>query len=84
MKSENYKSVIIELKEQITREYNVKILKRMMHHKLQYVKKQSKRADFNSHRFNAGFKDPDVLRCNLDKPKSHIDQQQTPDVFTIK
>jgi hypothetical protein len=65
MRSTNYRSVIVELKEQITREYNVKILKRMLHAKIQYVKKQSKRADFDSHRYNAGFKDPDVLRCTL-------------------
>jgi len=66
----NDRNVIHELKELIIREYEVKISRRMNFFKLEEIKRQRNRADYESHKFNSGYNDKGLLKSAMDA-KNH-------------
>ena len=72
----NDHKVIHELKELIVRNYEVKISSRMDFFKLAEIKRQRNRADYESHKFNAGYNDKGYIKSAVDA-KHHESDKHT-------
>jgi hypothetical protein len=77
----NDRNVIQELKELIIREYEVKISHRMDIYKEREIKRQKNRADYQSHKFNSGYKDKGLMKSNIKAQNFETNKHTCTDQF---
>ena len=54
-------NVTVEFKDQITKEYEIRIKRRVNYYKSKDIERMALRADFDSHKFNSGIYDKGVI-----------------------